>query len=401
VAEKNKIVLEPEQIIMRKVYIGGIGQIPVREHWDYSLRELAARAVLLAMDDAQIENVDALYVGNMLSGILTGQENLGTLIAEYAGLDGIEAIKVEAACASGSAALRQAVLAVSSGMLETAVVVGVEKLTELSGFQTTAALATAADADYEAAMGLSFCAINALLMRRYMHEYNYIHADFAEFVVIAHRNAVHNPNAMFHFEITQNQYSKSKMIADPITLLDSSPIADGAAAVVITSNEKSIMPEKSVFIASCELGTDTIAVHNRSNPLWLKGVEKSTFQALKTAGVGHQDIDAFEGHDAFSIMIALSLEASGFFEKGQAVTMANNGKFELNGNLPISVFGGLKGRGHPVGATGIYQIVESAIQLRGEAPNALKLEDVKRIMTQNIGGSGSNVTTTILEKASF
>jgi len=386
---------------MSKVYISGIGQLPVREHWDYSLRELAARAVLLAMDDAQIESADALYVGNMLSGILTGQENLGTLIAEYTGLEGIEAIKVEAACASGAAALRQAFLTVSSGILETVVVVGVEKLTELSGFQTTAALATAADADYEAAMGLNFCAINALLMRRYMHEYKYNRADFAEFVVTAHRNAVHNPNAMFQFEITQEQYSKSKMIADPISLLDSSPIADGAAAVVITSNKKSIIPERTVSIACCEPGTDTIAVHNRNNPLWLKGVEKSTFKALKTAGVSHQDIDALEGHDAFSIMSALSLEAGGFAEKGQAVATANNGEFDLDGRLPISVFGGLKGRGHPVGATGIYQIVESAMQLRGEAPNELQLEDVKRIMTQNIGGSGSNVTTTILQKATF
>ena len=273
---------------------------------------------------------------------------------------------------------------------------GVEKLTERSGITTTAGLVTAADADYEAAVGLSFVAINALLMRRYMHEYHYEKKDFAAFVMLAHRNAVHNPNAMFRNPITPEQYDNAKMIADPINLLDSSPIADGAAAVVILPAEQASSSPTPIKVLACEIATDSIALHNRQNPLWLGGAERSVGKALRTSGISLRDIDLFEAHDAFSIMTALSLEASGFCEPGSAVRMANNGEFAPGGFLPISTFGGLKGRGHPVGATGIYQIVEAARQLRGEAPPAIQVPEAKIAMAQNIGGSGATVITTIL-----
>lgn len=386
---------------MREVAIVGIGQTPVEEHWDVSLRELAAKAVLNAMDDAGAETVDALYVGNMLSGILTNQENLGSLIAECVGLSGIEAIKVEAACGSAAAAFRQAVLGVSSGMMDSAIAVGVEKLTEMSGRATTHGLATASDGDYEMAIGLSFVAINALLMRRYMHEYGWEKNDFAPFVINAHRNAAHNPNAMFQNQINQEQYNLAKVVADPINLLDSSPIGDGAAAVlVVPAEDADKYAGQVITVAACEIGTDTIALDNREDPLWLKGVERSTAKAFRTAGVRHQDIDLFEVHDAFSIITALSLEACGFAEKGQALRMANDENIGLKGKLPLTTMGGLKGRGHPVGATGLYQIVEAATQLRGEAPDALQIDAPKCVMAQNIGGSGANVITSILKRRS-
>ncbi len=381
---------------MRKVAIAGIGQTPVREHWDAGLRELAARAVLAAQADAQLPRADALFVGNMLSGLLSAQEHLGALIAESAGLEGIEAVKVEAACGSGAAAFRMAVLAVASGMVDTAIAVGVEKLTELSGRSTTAGLAAAADADHETAMGLTFVALNALLMRRYMYEYRYEKKDFAAFGIHAHHNAAHNPNAMFRKPITAAQYERAKMIADPVNLLDSSPIGDGAAAVVVTAAEKA-PTVRPITVAACEVGTDTIALDNRENPLWLKGVERSVVRAFRTAGIRHAQIDFLELHDAFSIMAALSLEAAGFCERGQAVRLANEDVFAIRGKLPVCTFGGLKGRGHPVGATGLYQIVEAVQQLRGSAPEPIRVNEPRTAMTQNIGGSGATVITTILK----
>lgn len=382
---------------MRAVSIVGLGQTPVNEHWGMGIRDLATQAIIAAMDDANIRNADALFVGNMLSGTLASQEHLGALIADYAGLSGIEAVKVEAACGSAAAAFRQGVMAVASGYIETAIVVGVEKLTEMSGMATTHGLATAADADYEAAIGLTFVAINALMTRRYMHEYGYSKADFASFAINAHRNAVHNPNAMFRKAVTEEQYLNAKIIADPINLLDSSPIADGAAAVVITSRDsKNVHPSTAIDVLACEIGTDTIALDNREDILWLKAVERSVSKALKRSGCQHKDIDLFELHDAFSIIAALSLEASGFSERGRAPEFARNETLSINGRLPIATMGGLKGRGHPVGATGLYQIIELAQQLRGTAPAQIQVPDARCGMAQNIGGSGSTVITTIL-----
>ncbi len=384
---------------MRKVAIIGIGQTPVREHWDFPIRQLGVFAIVSAMDDAGIQSADGLFVGNMLSGALSEQEHLGTLIADYAGLEGIEAVKVEAACASGGAAFRQAMLAVASGQMECAIAVGVEKLTEFSGKRSTAALASAADADYETSVGLSFAAINALMMQRFMYEYKLEKKDFAAFPINAHRNARHNHDAMFHNAITMDQYVKAKVIADPINLLDSSPIADGAAAVVIVPlNNTANYQHRGIEVTACEIATDSVSLDNRRDPVWLDAVEKSARKAYQTSGLKPQDIDLFEPHDAFSIITALSLEASGFAEKGRAVHLANDGHFAIDGQLPICTFGGLKGRGHPVGATGIYQIVEVVRQFRGQTSPAIRVAGLKNAMTQNIGGSGATVVTTILRR---
>jgi acetyl-CoA C-acetyltransferase len=262
-------------------------------------------------------------------------------------------------------------------------------------------LATAADADYETTVGLSFVGINALLMKRYLYEYKFDKSDFAVFPVNAHQNAVHNPNAMFRHKITAQEYAKSKMIADPVNLLDSSPIADGAAAVIVVAQENLYRyPGKPVAILSCEVGTDTLSIDNRTNPLWLAGVERSAMRAFKVAGLSPQDIDLFEAHDAFSIMTALSLEASGFAEPGQAIRFALENGIDIKGRLPLNTCGGLKGRGHPVGATGVYQVVEAVKQLRREVDEHILVPDARYAMAQNIGGSGATVITTILENMS-
>ncbi|MEA3375548.1 MAG: thiolase domain-containing protein [Chloroflexota bacterium] len=382
---------------MRDVAIIGVGQTEVGEHWGISLRHLALGAVQSAMADAGVMNADALYVGNMLSGELEGQEHLGALVADFAGLRGIEAFKVEAACGSGAAALRIGYIAVAGGLADVVIVVGVEKMTDTLGPETTAALAMAADADYEAAQGASFVTLNALLMRRYMHEHGYSHQDFAPFAVNAHRNAVNNRYAMFRFPVSAEKFAKARMISDPINLLDSSPICDGAAAVVLApADDVPNHPVGAVRIAASTVGTDTVAVHDRREPLVLEAARLSTHRAYDQAGMGPADIDLFEVHDAFSIMAALSLEAAGFADKGKGLALALDGEIGIDGRIPVTTMGGLKARGHPVGATGIYQIVEVVQQLRGLAGKN-QVPNAQVGMAQNIGGSGATVITHILE----
>ncbi len=383
---------------MRDVSIIGIGQTAVGEHWEKSLRMLAYEALDAATRDANIERVDALYVGNMLSGELTKQEHLGALIADFAGMRGIEAMKIEAACGSAGAAFRVGYAMVAGGMQDVVAVMGVEKMTDQENSLTTSALAMAADAEYEALQGLSFVGINALLMRRYMHEHGYKKEDFAQFAINAHANAVNNPNAMFRSAITAKQFADAKPIAEPINLLDSSPIADGAACVILapTAMAKEFT-DKAIRVRASAVATDTVAVHDRRDPLYLEGGAISAQKAYAQAGIGPWDLDLFEVHDAFTIMSALSLEAAGFAPRGKGVALALDGQIGIGGRLPITTMGGLKARGHPVGATGMYQIVEVAQQLRGEA-GANQVRNARLGMAQNIGGSGATVVTTILEK---
>jgi len=386
---------------MREVAILGIGQTPVAEQWDKSLRHLAGEAVLSALADGQVEaaNLDALYVGNMLSGPLNGQENLGALVADWVGARGVEACKIEAACGSGAAAFRSGLMAVASGAADLVCVVGVEKMTETGGPSTTSSLASAADADWEAAMGLSFVAINALVMRRYLHEFGWKHSDFAGFSINAHANAKHNPNARLHEAITMKEYARARMVADPINLLDASPIGDGAAAILLCPAESlRANGHPKITVAASASATDSIAVHDRHDPMLLSAAQKSAREAYRQAGIGPDDINLFELHDAFSIMAALSLEACGFAERGQGVRFALDEKIGPKGKLPIATRGGLKARGHPVGATGVYQLVEVIQQLRGEA-GATQVENAHIGMAQNIGGSGATILTHILRSS--
>jgi len=383
---------------MRQVAILGIGQTKVDEHWELSLREIGGNAALAAMQDADVEKVDALFVGNMLSPLVSGQNQLGTYFSDWVGLWHQEAVKVEAACGSGGAALRAGLMAVASGDIESAVVVGVEKMTDKAGHDVTAALATAADADYEVEQGVSFVGLNALIMRRYMHEYGWKHADFACFSINAHANAMHNPFARLHQKINVEQFEKSAMIATPINLLDASPIGDGGAAVVLVPADRvvSLKGRPRITIAGSGSSTDSIAVHSRKDPLFLTAGYQSARRAYEMAGVGPEDIDVFELHDAFSIMSALSLEACGFAERGQGVRLGLEGEISPNGRVPVCTRGGLKARGHPVGATGMYQVVEVVQQLRGEC-GPTQVEGARLGMTQNIGGSGATILTHILK----
>ncbi len=383
---------------MRKIAILGIGQTKIDEHWETSLRDLAVEAALAALQDAGRDTAEALFVGNMLSPLVSGQNQLGALIADWAGLKNAEAVKIEAACGSGAAAFRAGLMAVASGEIDSALVVGVEKMTDKAGHDITAALATAADADYEVEQGVSFVGLNALIMRRYMHEYGWKHADFAPFSINAHANAMHNPFARLHQKITVDAFEKSSMVATPINLLDASPTGDGAAAALIVPAEQVNGNPIKILVAGSASATDTLAIHSRREPLFLSAAYASAKQAYAQAGVGLKDINVFELHDAFSIMSALSLEACGFAERGQAIRLGLDNEIGPKGRIPICTRGGLKARGHPVGATGMYQIVEVIQQLR-EQCGATQVDGARTGMAQNIGGSGATIVTHILERA--
>jgi acetyl-CoA C-acetyltransferase len=382
---------------MREVAVIGIGQTKVDEHWDKSLRELAGEAIIDAMRDAGRTYADAVYVGNMMSGSANHQLHLGALIADWVGLRYTEATKIESACGSGASAFRQGVMAIASGEMECVIVSAVEKMTDSPGSEITAQLATAADADFEAGMGLSFVALNALIMNRYMHEYGWKKEDFAAFSINAHANGVHNPNARFQEPLNLEGYMKAGMICPPINLMDASPIGDGAAAAVLVPFESiQLSTRPVVVVAGSASATDSIAIQNRRDPLWLSAAEKSSREAYHQSGLSPRDMDLFEAHDAFSIMAALSLEACGFAEKGQGPRLANEGDILPTGRIPIATRGGLKARGHPVGATGLYQITEVVQQLWGEA-GGNQIDGARIGMAQNIGGSGSNIVTHILK----
>lgn len=379
---------------MRDVAILGVGRTPVREHWELSVRDLIAEAGKAALEDSGRNRPDAVFVGNMTAGTLNQQLHLGTVAVDALGLWGVEAMRFEAACGSAGSAMRQGIMAVASGMMDRVLVIGVEKMLDTPPKKTTAALAQAADADYETPSGVTFVALNALVMRRYMHEYGYGHDDFAPFAINAHANGAKNPYALFHEPIGLKEYRRGRAVAPPIQLYDASPIGDGAAAVLLVPASEA---PQAVRVAGSAVATDTLAVHDREDPLWLAAAYLSAQRAYQQAGIGPQDVDIFELHDAFSIMAALSLEACGFAERGQGVKLGQEGAIFPKGKLPISTMGGLKARGHPVGATGLYQIVEAALQLRGEAGDA-QIDDVHVAMTQNIGGSGATIATHILTK---
>jgi acetyl-CoA C-acetyltransferase len=388
---------------VRDVSIIGSGQTPINKDAGVRGRHLSAKAIRDAIAAAGIEKsrVDALFVGNMTAGILGHQQQLGSLVADYAGLDGIEATNIEAACASGAAALRIAYMTIAGGINDVVVVCGVERMTHADRDAVTRALATAADWELEGRRGESFPSLNAQLMRAYMAKYGVGAEGFAPFSILAHANAMTNANALFHKRIGMEQYLESRMIADPIRLFDVSPVCNGAAAVVLAAADlaRRLDPNAPrVLIAASTAATAPLALARRRDALKLEAVESSTERALEMAGIRHGDVDFFELHDAYTIMSVLTLESAGFAEAGAATHLAAEGRYDLGGELPISTLGGLKARGHPVGATGVYQAVEAYLQLTGRS-GSNQIEGAETALLQNIGGTASTVVSHVVRRA--
>ena len=388
---------------MRKVYIVGVGQVPVSKGGQVRGRHMAARAITAALGEARLgpREVTALIVGNMMSGMLAQQQQLGALFADVAGLRGVEAATVEAACGSGAAAARWGYMCVAGGFHDVAVVCGMERMTHAPRETTTASLATAADWELEGCAGESFLSLNATLMSAYMKMWDVGARDFAHFAINAHRNALGNPNALLRKPVDMEAYLASRLVAAPVKLLDAPPICDGSAVIVLATEEIARSTERAgrpvVRVRASAMATDSLALKGRRDLLTLDGAALSSARAFEQAGVGRGDIDLFELHDAYTVITALSLEAAGFAERGRGVHFGKDGEIAIAGRLPISTMGGLKARGHPVGATGVYQLVESWLQLAGQAaPNQVRNAEIA--MVQNIGGTGATVVTHILAR---
>ncbi len=388
---------------MRDVYLIGIGQTKITKNAGIRGRYMAAEAIGKAIDHAGIERkqLGMLITGNMTAGRLAQQQQLGALIADVAGLRGIEAATVESACSSGAAAARWGVMSVGGGYHDAVVVSGIERMTHSTLEDTTAALATAADWELEGVKGECFISLNARLMKLYMETYGVTAEDFGHFAITAHDNGLSNPIGFLHKKLDMETYLNSRMLADPVKLFDAPPVCDGAAAVILATEEVARAAQHKglpmIKVAGSAIGTDSLALDSRRAMLELDGVAISTRRALEQAGIKNADVDIFELHDAYTIITTLSLEAAGFAEKGKGVHFGKQGEISRRGKLPISTMGGLKSRGHPVGATGVYQLVETYMQLTGTAGEN-QVPDPEFALVQNIGGTGATVVSHILQR---
>jgi acetyl-CoA C-acetyltransferase len=383
---------------MREVGIIGIGCTKVGEHWGTPLRDLFAEAALKALDDAEIEKIESLYVGNMLSSHAQKQEHLGALMADNIGSPGVQALKVEAACGSGGIAVHEGFKAVASGLVDFVMVGGVEKMTDISTPEVTMALMMAENREYSAFSGITFVGLNALCSRLYMETYEVKPEEMMAFPVNDHNNAVNNPYAQYPFKITIERAIQSAMVADPIHLYECCGIGDGAAAAILCPLEVAKKHEKPVVeVSASTTATNVLNLYERDDLLDYAATRNSVKQAYAMANISKKDVDVLEVHDAFSIVGVLSLEALGFAEKGMGARFADEGKIALDGEIPTNTMGGLKARGHPIGATGVYQIVELTKQLRGEADKN-QIKDAEVGLAQNIGGVDSTSTIHVLRR---
>ncbi len=385
---------------MRSVSIIGTGCTKFGEHWEMGFRELIAEAGLKAIVESGLErkDIEAVYGGTMASGRFLGQEHVGALIAEQLGLNPIPATRLEAACASGSVAFRNAYLSVASGQYDIVAVGGVEKMTEVSVEEAGFALGGAGDQETELFHGATFPALYALMARAHMHKYGTTEEQMAEFSVLMHKNGFHNPHAQFHNEVTVEDVMNSGYVASPLKLLDCSPISDGAAALIICETEKAKkICEQPIEVIASEQASDTLALTARKSLTELAATKLTAKQAFEHAKITPEKIDVAEVHDCFSIAGIMAIEDLGFFKKGEGGKAVERGKIAVDGEIAVNTSGGLK-MGHPVGATGVKQMVKICEQLRGKA-GKVQRKGAKIGLTQNVGGSGATVTVHIFRKA--
>ena len=383
---------------MRRVFVVGVGMTKVGRHFDKGLGELAAEAIFRAIDDARGAKPEAVVVGNMMASSLFNQDNLGALIADYAGLRGVAAYHVEAACGSGGHAVVAGYSLVASGLYDIVLVVGVEKMCDYPTSVVTAALAQAADAEHELVYGISFPSLNALVMRLYMKTYGASREALAQWPVRMHEYASKNPYAQLRFRISVDDVISSPVIADPIRLLDSSPIGDGAAALVLASEDVAKkLSDTPVEVAGVGMATDSVDLSSRIDLLDAPSVRLAAEKAYRMARVEPRDIDVAEVHDAFTVTGLLCLEALGFVERGRAWKEFADGRFGPGDRPSINLSGGLKARGHPVGATGVYQVAEIAMQLRGDFPG-VKAGSPSVGLAVNFGGVATQTSVVVLRR---
>lgn len=385
----------------RDVAIVGVGSTKFGEHWDKSLKDLIAEAGFKAASEADIKgkDVELIVGGNMSGGMFIGQEHIAALVADVLGLQPTPALRVEAACASGALALETGYMAVASGMYDVVLVGGVEKMTDVYTPGAATALAGAMDLEWEAYFGATFPGIYALMAQRYMHDYGLTREQLALVAVKNHDHGYHNPLAQFRRKVTVEDVMNSAPVADPLRLLDCSPITDGAATAVLVPAEKAHQyTDTPIIISGIAQASDTLSLFNRRSLCSIDATREAGKQAFQQAKITHEDVDLAEVHDCFTIAELISLEDLGFCKKGEAAKLYEEGEVWAGGSLPINTDGGLKSAGHPVGATGIKQVIEIVHQLRGEAPKAVQVKGADVGVAHNMGGSGATVVVTVLKR---
>ena len=390
---------------MRSVSVIGVGMSKFGERWDASFRQLVAEAGIMALKDSKIDGsaIQAVFGGCMASGRFLGQEHIGALIVDQLGLNPIASTRLEAACASGSVAFRSGIMAVASGMYDMVAVGGVEKMTEVSVEDAATALGGAGDQEWELFQGATFPALYALMARRHMKEYGTTEEQMALCAVKNHENGSKNPYAQYQNKITLETAMNSAVIASPLKLFDCSPISDGAAVAILceTSKAKKMMKEiceQPIEIIASAQASDTLALAHRKSLTELNATKVAAKQAFEQAKLKPKDIQTAEVHDCFTIAEIMAVEDLGFFEKGKAGKAIEAGETKLNSAISVNTSGGLKACGHPVGATGVKQIVEAVWQLRGQGGQR-QANGVEHALTHNVGGSGATATVHIFKRA--
>ncbi|KPJ74303.1 acetyl-CoA acetyltransferase [candidate division TA06 bacterium DG_78] len=382
---------------MKNVCVIGCGMTKFGELWAKSLRDIYVEAALKSIDDAGVDHIDSMYVGTMTSGLFVGQEHVGALMADYLGVAPIPAVRIESACCSGGMAIRLGFFDIASGNSDIVLAGGIEKMTD--GADVTYALATAADQEYEVYHGVTFPGLYAMIARAHMHRYGTTRTQLARVAVKNHHNGTLNPNAQFQNEVTIEQVINATMVADPITVLDSSPVSDGAACVILASEDMAKKLKKPIIkIIGSGAATDALALHCREDITTLNAVKVSAERAYKMANVSPKDINLAEVHDCFTIAEICITEELGFVEKGKGGPFIEKGNTALDSKIPVNTSGGLKSKGHPVGATGVAQAVEIVEQLRGNAGKR-QVQNARIGLAQNMGGSGASSVVHIFTKA--
>lgn len=386
------------------VAIVGAGQTRFGDHTGMSVKELFAEAVREMADSVDRgwspDRVEAIYIGSLSCGQGMQLGNFAPALADYAGLPPVPALHVESACASGGYALLQAVLAVASGQVQCALAAGVEKMRDVSGEKGRYWLGISGDTEYERLAGLTFAGVFGLMASRLMADGAIQRADLARVAVKNHRHGALNPKAMLRRELTLEQVLASPLVAEPLTAFDCCPTSDGAAAVLVV--DAALAPDFTdcpVEVAGFGAASDTLALHSRPDLTRLAAARRAATAAYRMAGVGPEDLHLAEVHDCFTVAELVAYHELGFCAITEAGARLAAGEFELGGRLPVNVSGGLKAKGHPIGATGVSQAVELFHQLRGEAREpARQVRGARLGLAYNMGGSGASATAFVLRR---
>ena len=381
---------------MRRVAVIGVGVTKFGKH-ERTCAELFAEAAADAIQDAEVSPraIQAIYYGNVVGGEGERQLHMGPQAASVLGIPTVPTTRFETACATSHAAFRHAIMEVAAGVSDVVLVGGAERVLNLPTDRATEYFAYASDATFEQPSGITFPGVFALIARAHMAKYGTTEEQMAHVAVKNHRHGALNPKAQFQKEITIEQVMKSAKVADPLKLYDCRPFTDGAAAVVVVAEEVARKSRRPVWVLSSAAASDSMFLHEKKDLSRVLATERAAQAAYRQAGRGPRDVDVVELHDCFTIAEIVATEGLGFFEPGTGGIAAEKGWTSLGGKLPVNPSGGLKAKGHPIGATGAAQVGEIVTQLRHEA-GPRQVDGAKIGLVHTLGGNTATVLVSLL-----